>query len=122
MIDQLTAVARALNADRYLALAAFRRGQLAIAQNNPQVATSELQTAMLAAQTALDQGLLWQLHAALAEVVPDTAIAAVHRTIAADFIQQAVYPLTDEKIRAQFLAAAPITAVLRAAGHDPAKL
>lgn len=122
IIAQLTAVARKLNADRYLALAAFRRGQLAMARQDPQTATTELQTAMLAAQTALDQGLLWRLHAALAEVVSDAAIAAVHRTIAADFIQQAVYPLQDAELRAQFLSAEPVTAVLRSAGLDPQTL
>jgi tetratricopeptide (TPR) repeat protein len=120
--NRLTALAHQLHADRYLALAAFRRGQLAIAQGNKQQAASELQTAMLAAQTALDQGLLWQLHATLAQVVPDAAIAAVHRTIAADFIQQAVYPLTDDKIKAQFLAAEPVAAILQSAGIDARKL
>lgn len=122
IIDKLTAVARNLNADRYLALAAFRRGELAMARQDPHTATAELQTAMLAAQTALDQGLLWRLHAALAEVVPDPAIAAVHRTIAAGFIQQAVYPLQDSQLREQFLLAGPVTAVLHAAGLDPQTL
>lgn len=121
-INQLTAVAQDLNADRYLALAAFRRGELAMARQKPEEATTELQTAMLAAQTALDQGLLWRLHAALAEVVSDPAIAAVHRTIAADFIQQAAYPLQDDVIRERFIRAKPVTAVLVAAGLDPQAL
>lgn len=122
VIDELTKAAQELNADRYHALAAFRRGELCLARRDNKTATTELQTAMIAAQSSIDQGLLWKLHATMSYVVEDEAIAAIHRNIAADFIQQTIYPLQDRHLKETFLQAPPVLAVLAAVGQSPEDL
>ena len=82
----------------------------------------ELNNAMLAAQTAVDRGVLWKLHATMSHVADNPAIAAVHRTIAADFIRQTAEPLKDPHLKDCFVHAPPVLAVLHSANIDPNKL
>jgi tetratricopeptide (TPR) repeat protein len=119
---ELSTLAENLGADRFRALAAFVRGELLFAQGQRAEAIAELNVAMLDAQASLDRGMLWRLHATMGHVVDDPAIAAVHMQIAADFIRQTVEPLQDVRLKSSFLNAAPVTAVLIAAGADPAKM
>ena len=121
-IAHLSRVADELAADRYQALAAFRWGELLLAKGEMAAATAELQSAMLAAQSSLDRGVLWKLHATMSYVVEDAAIAAIHRHIAADFIQQTIYPLQDSRLKEIFVHAPPVMAVLAAVGIDPESL
>ncbi len=121
-LASLQEVADSLNADRYRALAAFARGELYFAQDKPTEAEAELNNAMLAAQTAVDRGILWKLHATMSHVADNPAIAAVHRTIAADFIRQTAEPLKDPQLKSCFVHAPPVLAVLQAANIDPEKL
>lgn len=121
-VEKLSELAQQLDSDRYRALVAFRRGDLLLAQGDKAAATAQLHIAMLAAQNSLDRGVLWKLHATMSHVVEDPAIAAVHRTIAADFIQQTVYPLQDEHLKDIFVHAPPVFAVLAAVGIDPESL
>jgi tetratricopeptide (TPR) repeat protein len=121
-VAELSLIADSLNADRFRALAAFVRGELLYAQGNRLAAAAELNVAMLAAQTSLDRGVLWKLHATMSHVVDDSAIAAVHAQIAADFVCQIVEPLQDPRLKSSFINAAPVTAVLVAAGINPDKL
>jgi tetratricopeptide (TPR) repeat protein len=121
-IADLGTLADDLDADRFRALAAFMRGELLFAQGSRAAAAAELNVAVLDAQTALDRGMLWKLHAAMGHIVDDEAIAAVHAQIAADFIQQTVEPLQDRHLKETFINAAPVMAVLTAAGIDPDKL
>jgi hypothetical protein len=58
----------------------------------------------------------------MSHIVDDEAIASVHAQIAADFIQQTAEPLQDLQLKSSFINAAPVTAVLTAAGIDPDKL
>jgi tetratricopeptide (TPR) repeat protein len=120
--SDLSMVADELHADRFRALAAFVRGELLFAQGSRVAAAAELNVAVLDAQTALDRGILWKIHAAMSHIVDDEAIASVHAQIAADFIQQTAEPLQDPHLKASFINAAPVTAVLTAAGIDPEKL
>jgi tetratricopeptide (TPR) repeat protein len=122
IVTELSEIADSLNADRFRALAAFVRGELLFAQGNRPAAAAELNAAMLAAQTSLDRGVLWKLHATMSHVVDDKGIAAVHTQIAADFVCQIVEPLQDPRLKASFINAAPVMAVLVAAGIDPDKL
>ncbi|NET74214.1 MAG: tetratricopeptide repeat protein [Sphaerospermopsis sp. SIO1G2] len=122
VVAQLTAVADELNADRYRALAAHQRGGLLLARGYRGQATAEFQSAMLAAQNSMDRGILWKLHAIISSVVEEEAVAMIHRTIAADFIQQTVYPLQDERLREVFVHAPPVLAVLVAVGIAPDSL
>lgn len=121
-VDALGKVADTLDADRFQALAAFARGEWLFRQNQSTEAMVELNNAMLAAQTAVDKGILWKLHAAMSYVTDNEAIAAVHRTIAADFIRQVAEPLTDAQLKATFLHAPPVLAVLKAARISPDSL
>jgi tetratricopeptide (TPR) repeat protein len=121
-VTQLADVAEALNADRFRALAAFARGELLFHQGQQQEAIAELNTAMLAAQASLDIGVLWKLHATMAHVVDNENIAAVHLNIAADFIRHTVEPLPSPQLRACFVYAPPVLAVLHEAGIDPDQL
>ncbi|MFZ0545036.1 MAG: tetratricopeptide repeat protein [Candidatus Promineifilaceae bacterium] len=122
IVSDLNALAENLNVDRYRALAAFMRGELLFAQGSRTAAAAELNIAVLDAQTALDRGMLWKLHAAMSHIVDDEAIASIHAQIAADFIQQTAEPLQDPHLKESFINAAPVTAVLVAAGIDPDKL
>ncbi|WP_420628430.1 tetratricopeptide repeat protein [Candidatus Leptofilum sp.] len=115
----LTHVAEMLNADRYRALAAFAHGELLFHQGRQAEALNELNLAMLAAQTAVDRGILWKLHAAMSHVTDNEQIAAVHLNIAAEFIRQTAEPLQDERLRQCFLNAPPVLAVLQAANINP---
>ncbi len=121
-VADLSALAHDIGADRYRSLAAFRRGELLYAQGNKIPAVAELQTAMLAAQTSLDLGVLWRLHALMSEVVDDESIANVHLQIAAGFIRQAVDPLQDPALRERFVNAPQVKRILDAAGVDPNRL
>jgi hypothetical protein len=122
IVADLSTLADELNADRFRALAAFMRGELLFAQGSRVAAAAELNVAVLDAQTALDRGMLWKLHAAMSHIVDDEAIASVHAQIAADFIQQTAEPLQDRQLKESFINAAPVMAVLVAANIDPEKL
>lgn len=119
LVLALTHVAELLNADRYRALAAFVHGELLFHQGRKPEALNELNLAMLAAQTAVDRGILWKLHAAMSHVTENDQIAAVHLNIAAEFIRQTAEPLQDEHLRHCFLNAPPVMAVLQAANVNP---
>ena len=121
-VEQLTKIATELDADRYRALAAHQRGGLLLCRGYQAQATTEFQSAMLAAQNSMDRGILWKLHAIISSVVEDEAVSAIHRTIAADFIQQTVYPIQDARLREVFVHAPPVLAVLVSQGIDPASL
>lgn len=118
----LDTVAEGLDADRFRALAAFVRGELLYYQGDQQEAIRELNMAMLAAQTSVDRGVLWKLHATMSHVVDNPEIAAVHREIAAEFIRQTAEPLQDPNLKARFVQAPPVFAILDAAGINPDKL
>lgn len=55
--------------------------------------------------------ILWQIHAGLAEVAANRELAAVHRRIAAEVIQQIAFPIEDEAVRQKFLSAPAVQAV-----------
>ncbi len=121
-VTALANIAEMLNADRYRALAAFVRGELLFYQGEKAAALAELNSAMLAAQTSVDRGTLWKLHAAMSHATDNQNIAAVHLTIAADFIRQTAEPIQDPKLKSCFVYAPPVLAVLHAANIDPDKL
>ena len=121
-VAELEAAAERLDGDRYRALALFARGELLFHQGNRAEAAAQLNMAMLAAQTSVDRGVLWKLHATISHVVDNEAIAVVHRTIAAEFIRQTAEPLQDPHLKSCFVHAPPVLAVLNAAEINPDKL
>ena len=114
--------AETIDADRYRALASFVRGELLYYQGDQETAVSELNKAMLAAQTSVDRGVLWKLHATMSHIIETPEIAAVHQTIAAEFIRQTAEPLQDPELKSKFVYAPPVLAILDAAGINPEKL
>jgi lipopolysaccharide biosynthesis regulator YciM len=122
VVNELGVIAEALDADRFRALASFVRGELLYHQGQQAEAVAELNTAMLLAQTAVDRGVLWKLHATISHVVDNEQIAGVHRTIAAEFIRQTAEPLQDQHLKSCFVFAPPVLAILNLAGINPAKL
>lgn len=121
-VANLSALAETLNVDRYRALASFVHGELLFSKGDKAAALAELNSAMLAAQTSVDRGTLWKLHATMSHVTDNKDIAAIHLTIAADFIRQTAEPIQDARLRACFVYAPPVLAVLHAANIDPEKL
>ena len=69
------------------------------------------QATILAHETG-QQMLIWQLHAAQATIADSEELTAVHLRIAAEIIEQIVYPIEDEKLRQKFLTAAPVHTIL----------
>ncbi|MCP4419142.1 MAG: tetratricopeptide repeat protein [Chloroflexi bacterium] len=119
VVLSLTHMAELLDADRYRALASFVHGELLYHQGRKADALNELNLAMLAAQTAVDRGILWKLHAAMSHVTDNEQIAVIHLNIAAEFIRQTAEPLQDERLRQCFVNAPPVLAVLQAANVSP---
>lgn len=56
--------------------------------------------------------LLWQIHAGLANVAPNKALADVHNRIASEIVLQILDPIEDETLRETFMSAPPIRAIL----------
>jgi tetratricopeptide (TPR) repeat protein len=69
------------------------------------------QQAIFLAHETENKVLLWQLHAALAQIAQQPNLASVHNRISAEVIQQIAEPFMDETLKAGFLGAEPITAV-----------
>lgn len=81
--------------------------------NGDDVAAEQFwQQALFLAHETGQQTLLWQLHAALAQIAPNPALAGTHYRIAAEVIEQIIYPIEDESLRQKFLIAAPVKAIL----------
>ncbi len=72
------------------------------------------QQALFLAHETRQQNLIWQLHAGLAQIVGIAPLAETHNRIAAEVIDQIVYPIEDAELRQKFLAAPAVKAVLEA--------
>lgn len=70
--------------------------------------------ALFLAHETQQQGLIWRLHARLAQVVGIAPLAETHNRIAAEVIEQIVYPIEDSHLRQKFLSAPEVKAVLEA--------
>ena len=117
-VAMLKQLAEALQAARFCALAAFAEGELLFACGERQTAVSSLERALIWAQTAVDRGILWQLHAAMSRMVDNPEIANIHRSIAAEFLRQTAEPLQDPQVKKRFLQAPPVAAILQATTVD----
>jgi tetratricopeptide (TPR) repeat protein len=72
------------------------------------------QQALFLAHETRQQNLIWQLHAGLAEIVGIAPLAETHNRIAAEVIDQIVYPLEDKNLREKFLNAPKVKDILAA--------
>lgn len=110
--EQLREVAEARNYRGYLADALHALGLIDRLQGDPTRAEQRWQEAIFLAHETGRQFLLWRIHAALAENASNPGLERVHYQIAADIINQIAYPIEDKAIRASFLNAAPVRAIL----------
>lgn len=110
--DTLMELAEMGEATGHLAKAFYVKGLCAQLCGDVAEARQLWQQATILAQETGQQMLIWQLHAAQAEVAESEALTAVHNRIAAEIIEQIVYPIEDEKLRRKYLAAKPVQAVL----------
>jgi tetratricopeptide (TPR) repeat protein len=103
--------ARGDQADAYHVLGLCSQGE------GDEVTAQQLwQQAIFLAHETHRRPLLWRVHAQMAELMPNQDLAKVHYRIAAEVIQQIAYPIEDEALKATFLSAPPIAAILTAAG------
>lgn len=72
------------------------------------------QQALFLAHETSQRILIWQIHAALAGITANPDLAVVHNRIAAEVINQIAFPIEDSALRAGFLNAPPVRAVLNA--------
>ncbi|MCI0398001.1 MAG: tetratricopeptide repeat protein [Chloroflexi bacterium] len=110
--QQLKALAEATNARGYLAYALHILGLCHEKERDWVAAEQAWQQAVFLAHETNWRALLWQLHAALARIASNPALAGIHKRIAAEVIQQIVEPIEDEALKQKFLAAPPVQAIL----------
>ena len=70
------------------------------------------QQGVLMAHSAGKQMLIWQLHAALAEIAPTDNLAHIHNRMATEMIDQIIFPIEDETLRQVFLNSPSVQSVL----------
>jgi hypothetical protein len=99
----------------HIAKALYVEGLCLKASGEQTRARQAWQQATILAHETGQQMLIWQLHAAQATIADNAKVAAVHQRIAAEMLEQIVYPIEDEKLRQKFLSAVPVRAVLQAA-------
>lgn len=117
-IEVLEEVAEAQQWLGYKADAMHAWGRYHVAQGAVAEAAAVWQEAVFVAHEAeRRQLLLWQLHVDLAEVVTNVDLAAAHRRLAAEVVDQIAYPLQDKGLRQKFLSAEPIAALMEVAGR-----
>jgi tetratricopeptide (TPR) repeat protein len=95
------------------AKARYALGLCAEAAGDNTMAEQRWQQALFLAHETGQQALLWQIHAGLARIAASPALANTHNRIAAEVIDQIVYPLEDEDLCQTFRQAAPVQAVLK---------
>lgn len=93
-------------------------GGFAQMQGNSATAEELWQRAIFLAHETENRVLLWQLHAALAQIARQPNLAAVHNRIAAEVIQQIVEPFTDVALKETFLSSPAVTAVFHQLPKD----
>jgi tetratricopeptide (TPR) repeat protein len=105
-------LAEAGQATGYLADAYHALGLCHHYLNDETAARQFWQQAVLIAHEAGKQVLIWQLHSALANIAPTPELGAIHQRMAAEMIEQILYPIEDEGLRRKFVKARPVQAVL----------
>ncbi|MCP5100869.1 MAG: tetratricopeptide repeat protein [Chloroflexi bacterium] len=94
------------------AKALFILGHCAKNEGGKVEAERQWHQALFLAHDTGQYALLWQIHAGLALLEENPELAQTHNRIAAEVIEQIVYPFEDDFLRTKFLNAAPIRAVL----------
>lgn len=106
--------AEKIKARQYEARALYGMGLVYQRLGEAVAAEQVWQQALFLAHETHQQNLIWQLHAGLAQIVGIAPLAETHNRIAAEVIDQIVYPIEDANLRQKFLAAPAVQAVLAA--------
>lgn len=114
---QLLTLAEESKARGHLARAHYLLGRCAQKRGALEECQQQWQQALFLAHETEQQRLLWQIHAALAEISHSPDLAQTHNRIAAEVIEQIVYPIENATLRHTFLNAEPISAVLKQANQ-----
>jgi len=109
---QLRELAISSDSRGHLARSLYALGLVAQAQADPNTAEEVWQQALYLAHETERRMLLWQLHAALAEVARNESLAQVHYRIASEIIHQIAEPIADDQLCQSFLTAVPVRSVL----------
>lgn len=88
-------------------------------QENPVQAEQMWQQALFLAHETHQQTLLWEIHAGLGQIANNPMLAKTHYRIAAEVIEQILYPIEDVTLRQKFRNAAPIHFVLQQSSKSP---
>ncbi|HSH02026.1 MAG TPA: tetratricopeptide repeat protein [Anaerolineae bacterium] len=110
--ERLQQIANESQAQGYLAMAWHALGHYYRQVGDNSQAEQAWQQAIFVAHEAERRQLLWQIHADLAELTSNEALAMAHRRIAAEVIEQIAYPMTDSILKKKYLASAPVKAIL----------
>ncbi|MEM7335647.1 MAG: tetratricopeptide repeat protein [Chloroflexota bacterium] len=111
---QLLILAEEIKARGHLARARYLLGCCAKQQGKTQEAQQLWQQALFMAHETQQYRLLWQIHAALAEISDSAELARTHNRIAAEVIEQILYPIESQALRSAFMNASSIKVVLDA--------
>ncbi|HRE46718.1 MAG TPA: tetratricopeptide repeat protein [Aggregatilineales bacterium] len=107
-------MATPINAPRHIIRARLNLGRAAHTAGEKEKAQDHLHEGFIVAQNANDKTMIWQAHAALAEVLSadQPEIARVHAGIAADMINIMLNSIEDDALQQTFRTAPPIAKVL----------
>jgi tetratricopeptide (TPR) repeat protein len=114
--EELLAEAEKLGTKGHQGEAMFVLGKIAAGKNDLLTAEGYWQRGLFLAHETGKRYLLWQTHAALAEIAQSSALAQAHYKIAGDIIGQILYPIEDKGLRGSFLEAKLVKKVLENAG------
>lgn len=114
-IQQLEKVAKEQEAKGGIVNALYLQGMYHHLKGNLTLAQQRWQEAAFLAHETGDRQLLWQSHAALADISGPGGLAKVHYRIAAEVILQIAYPIEDMYLRRTFLSQPHIEKILLAA-------
>lgn len=116
---ELLRFAEQLESDRHRVRALLILGHCAAAEGDQKAAQHFFQDGFVIAQRTADKSMIWQTHAALADMLTVTkpALAAVHRTIAGDMLNSIALSIEDRELRETFKKAPPIARVLLASSQ-----
>jgi tetratricopeptide (TPR) repeat protein len=117
---ELLTVAKPLNAGRHIIRARLILGNCARAEGDEAKAQEYFREGFLAAQQAADKSIIWQTHAALAEMLADSAPeqAAEHARIAAEMVTSIMLAIEDKQLQETFRSA-PIVARVLSLRQEP---
>ncbi len=112
--------ARQMDYTRHMIRAVLILGRCAQVEGDMAAANKYFQDGFIMAQKTGETSVLWQIHAALADmlVASQPAIAAVHRTIAGDLLDSLARSIEDRGLREQFRREPSVARILRDYEHD----